>query len=77
MHCAYKLSKYGASKMISFMGKLCLSTRCDPNPCEHGGICSQDFNTFYCNCDLTGYYGGVCHKCKCISSLFVAILRGT
>ena len=38
--------------------------RCDPNPCEHGGICSQDFNTFSCNCDQTGYLGGVCHKCK-------------
>ena len=38
--------------------------RCDPNPCEHGGICSQNYIQFDCDCDATGYEGGVCHKSK-------------
>jgi len=41
--------------------------RCDPNPCEHMGLCSQDFNQFSCDCGDTGYTGAVCHVCKCIS----------
>ncbi|KAM9663701.1 contactin-associated protein-like 4 [Trichechus inunguis] len=35
--------------------------RCLPNYCEHGGKCSQTWNTFYCNCSSTGYTGATCH----------------
>ena len=38
--------------------------RCDPVPCEHLGICSQDYFTFECDCTDTGYTGAVCHICK-------------
>ncbi|GBP09577.1 Neurexin-4 [Eumeta japonica] len=35
--------------------------RCNPNPCEHGGLCTQTSNEFICNCHGTGYAGAVCH----------------
>ncbi|KAK2720944.1 neurexin-4-like isoform X1 [Artemia franciscana] len=35
--------------------------RCDPNPCEHGGICRQSSSSFTCNCTNSGYTGAVCH----------------
>uniref|UniRef100_A0A8B9EFL2 Contactin-associated protein-like 4 n=1 Tax=Anser cygnoides TaxID=8845 RepID=A0A8B9EFL2_ANSCY len=35
--------------------------RCLPNYCEHGGECSQSWNSFYCNCTNTGYKGATCH----------------
>lgn len=35
--------------------------RCQPNPCEHGGVCKQDSAEFVCNCTDTGYAGAVCH----------------
>uniref|UniRef100_A0A8D2JBE3 Contactin associated protein family member 4 n=1 Tax=Varanus komodoensis TaxID=61221 RepID=A0A8D2JBE3_VARKO len=35
--------------------------RCLPNYCEHGGECSQSWNTFYCDCANTGYTGATCH----------------
>uniref|UniRef100_A0A3Q3XHF7 Uncharacterized protein n=1 Tax=Mola mola TaxID=94237 RepID=A0A3Q3XHF7_MOLML len=31
--------------------------RCVPNYCEHGGRCSQTWDTFSCNCSGTGYTG--------------------
>ncbi|XP_064800684.1 contactin-associated protein-like 5 [Oncorhynchus masou masou] len=36
--------------------------RCLPNFCEHGGQCSQSWNTFYCDCSGTGYAGATCHN---------------
>ncbi|XP_015588333.1 neurexin-4 isoform X1 [Cephus cinctus] len=35
--------------------------RCNPNPCKHAGICSQNSNEFFCDCGNTGYAGAVCH----------------
>ncbi|XP_031336350.1 neurexin-4 isoform X3 [Photinus pyralis] len=35
--------------------------RCNPNPCEHGGICKQTSQEFMCDCVGTGYAGSVCH----------------
>ncbi|KAI0211781.1 Neurexin-4 [Lamellibrachia satsuma] len=49
-------------------GTCVIQDRCDPNPCEHGGICSQNHETFVCNCDKTGYEGAVCHKSKYLVS---------
>ncbi|CAH2105201.1 unnamed protein product [Euphydryas editha] len=36
--------------------------RCNPNPCEHGGTCSQSADEFSCDCAATGYAGAVCHS---------------
>uniref|UniRef100_A0AAY4AQI3 Contactin associated protein 2 n=1 Tax=Denticeps clupeoides TaxID=299321 RepID=A0AAY4AQI3_9TELE len=35
--------------------------RCVPNHCEHGGRCSQTWDTFSCACEGTGYTGATCH----------------
>ncbi|XP_050681113.1 neurexin-4 [Leptidea sinapis] len=35
--------------------------RCNPNPCEHGGLCTQTADEFTCACTGTGYAGAVCH----------------
>ncbi|XP_047550632.1 contactin-associated protein-like 3 [Lutra lutra] len=42
-----------------------LTDRCLPSYCEHGGECSQSWDTFSCDCTHTGYTGATCH-----SSLF-------
>ncbi|XP_019502024.1 PREDICTED: contactin-associated protein-like 4 isoform X1 [Hipposideros armiger] len=39
-----------------------ITDRCLPNFCEHGGECSQSWNTFHCNCAHTGYKGATCHN---------------
>ncbi|XP_056148356.1 contactin-associated protein-like 5 [Lampris incognitus] len=36
--------------------------RCSPNPCEHGGRCSQSWSTFHCNCSDSGHSGATCHS---------------
>ncbi|XP_075413558.1 contactin-associated protein-like 2 [Tenrec ecaudatus] len=36
--------------------------RCEPNHCEHGGKCSQTWDSFKCTCDDTGYSGATCHN---------------
>ncbi|KAM9789461.1 contactin-associated protein-like 4 [Neosynchiropus ocellatus] len=36
--------------------------RCYPNHCEHGGVCSQTWTSFHCNCSETGYRGATCHS---------------
>ncbi|XP_043920920.1 contactin-associated protein-like 2 [Protopterus annectens] len=36
--------------------------RCVPNHCEHGGKCTQTWDTFRCSCDGTGYSGATCHN---------------
>ncbi|MCL4131606.1 UNVERIFIED_CONTAM: hypothetical protein GTU68_025311 [Idotea baltica] len=38
-----------------------LLDRCNPNPCEHGGVCKQSSREFHCDCTGTGYSGSVCH----------------
>ncbi|XP_024910138.1 contactin-associated protein-like 2a isoform X2 [Cynoglossus semilaevis] len=35
--------------------------RCMPNHCEHGGRCTQTWDSFSCTCDGTGYNGATCH----------------
>ncbi|KAJ8950685.1 hypothetical protein NQ318_012765 [Aromia moschata] len=35
--------------------------RCNPNPCQHGGVCKQNAMEFFCICKGTGYGGAVCH----------------
>ncbi|XP_032705860.1 contactin-associated protein-like 3B [Lontra canadensis] len=40
-----------------------LTDRCLPSYCEHGGECSQSWDTFSCDCAHTGYTGATCHSC--------------
>lgn len=51
---------------------VCTFFRCLPNYCEHGGECSQSWNTFHCNCANTGYTGATCHNCKPDTPLLLA-----
>ena len=37
-----------------------LENRCEPNPCKNHGRCSQDWKTFYCNCEYTQFEGERC-----------------
>uniref|UniRef100_A0A8D1BJZ5 Contactin-associated protein-like 3 n=1 Tax=Sus scrofa TaxID=9823 RepID=A0A8D1BJZ5_PIG len=39
-----------------------LTDRCLPSYCEHGGECSQSWDTFSCDCAHTGYTGATCHS---------------
>ncbi|XP_008065450.2 contactin-associated protein-like 3 [Carlito syrichta] len=39
-----------------------LTDRCLPSYCEHGGECTQSWDTFSCNCAHTGYMGATCHS---------------
>lgn len=41
-----------------------MTDRCNPNPCEHNGICKQNSMEFTCDCAGTGYSGSVCHISK-------------
>ncbi|XP_040612099.1 contactin-associated protein-like 3 isoform X2 [Mesocricetus auratus] len=36
--------------------------RCLPSYCEHGGGCTQSWDTFSCDCEGTGYIGATCHS---------------
>ncbi|XP_041849162.1 contactin-associated protein-like 4 [Melanotaenia boesemani] len=36
--------------------------RCSPSRCEHGGLCSQSWTIFHCNCSDSGYSGATCHS---------------
>ncbi|VEN56019.1 unnamed protein product, partial [Callosobruchus maculatus] len=38
-----------------------MTDRCNPNPCQHGGVCKQNSMEFMCDCRGTGYGGAVCH----------------
>ncbi|KAK7575553.1 hypothetical protein V9T40_011839 [Parthenolecanium corni] len=41
-----------------------MTDKCNPNPCDHGGICRQSTTDFVCDCSNTDYVGSVCHKSK-------------
>ena len=45
----------------SYTGKTCEESinKCEPNPCQHNGQCSQSANSFSCAC-TTGWVGKTC-----------------
>eukprot|EP00071_Canis_lupus_P049745 XP_022283302.1 contactin-associated protein-like 3 [Canis lupus familiaris] len=47
-----------------------LMDRCLPSYCEHGGECSQSWDTFSCDCAHTGYTGATCHSCTWTTAEF-------
>ncbi|XP_069007196.1 contactin-associated protein-like 4 [Embiotoca jacksoni] len=50
------------SVSLSVSLSLCVSIRCSPSRCEHGGLCSQSWTVFLCNCSDSGYSGATCHS---------------
>ena len=41
-----------------------LVNRCQPNPCKNDGHCSQDWQSFYCDCAHTQFEGDTCEISK-------------
>uniref|UniRef100_A0A8C7X698 Contactin associated protein like 3 n=1 Tax=Oryzias sinensis TaxID=183150 RepID=A0A8C7X698_9TELE len=39
-----------------------ITDRCSPSHCEHGGVCTQSWTAFQCNCSDSGYNGATCHS---------------
>uniref|UniRef100_A0A3Q3E1Q7 Contactin-associated protein-like 4 n=1 Tax=Labrus bergylta TaxID=56723 RepID=A0A3Q3E1Q7_9LABR len=39
-----------------------MTGECSPSRCEHGGLCSQSWTMFHCNCSDSGYSGATCHS---------------
>ncbi|XP_023820988.1 contactin-associated protein-like 4 isoform X2 [Oryzias latipes] len=39
-----------------------ITDRCSPSHCEHGGVCTQSWSAFQCNCSDSGYNGATCHS---------------
>lgn len=37
-------------------------SQCDSQPCLNGGLCSEGWNRFICDCTRTGFTGPVCAK---------------
>lgn len=67
-YCWLKTGPCCVFLVFSWVSLYCLSVyyvRCVPNYCEHGGRCSQTWDTFSCNCSGTGYTGATCHTCWC------------
>uniref|UniRef100_A0A674GBX8 Contactin associated protein family member 4 n=1 Tax=Taeniopygia guttata TaxID=59729 RepID=A0A674GBX8_TAEGU len=56
------IQQNGFGNFSDLLIDLCgITDRCLPNYCEHGGECSQSWNSFHCNCANTGYKGATCH----------------
>nr|CAG4643694.1 EOG090X00DN [Lepidurus arcticus] len=62
----HKFTSDGSVKEFCCKGEIVFDAcqmvdKCTPNPCEHGGMCKQTSEDFYCDCTHTGYTGAVCH----------------
>ncbi|XP_049341674.1 contactin-associated protein-like 2a isoform X1 [Astyanax mexicanus] len=57
---AVEQGRLGAFENVS-LDMCAIIDRCMPNHCEHGGRCTQTWNSFSCSCDGTGYTGATCH----------------
>ncbi|XP_077125246.1 contactin-associated protein-like 2 [Ranitomeya variabilis] len=60
---AVEQGKQGSFANIS-IDMCAIIDRCVPNNCEHGGKCTQTWDTITCNCEGTGYTGATCHNSK-------------
>jgi len=62
--------------MLSYhciLNKLCLATdidECASNPCENGGTCTNEINSFKCKCVEDLYDGAVCNSGKLVFNDF-------
>ncbi|XP_072544922.1 contactin-associated protein-like 2a [Salminus brasiliensis] len=57
---AVEQGRLGAFENVS-LDMCAIIDRCMPNHCEHGGRCTQTWDSFSCSCDGTGYTGATCH----------------
>ncbi|XP_063063624.1 contactin-associated protein-like 2 [Engraulis encrasicolus] len=57
---AVEQGRMGAFENVS-LDMCAIIDRCMPNHCEHGGRCTQTWDSFSCSCDGTGYAGATCH----------------
>uniref|UniRef100_A0A8C9RIP2 Contactin associated protein 2 n=1 Tax=Scleropages formosus TaxID=113540 RepID=A0A8C9RIP2_SCLFO len=57
---AVEQGKLGSFENVS-LDMCAIIDRCMPNHCEHGGRCTQTWDSFSCTCDGTGYSGATCH----------------
>uniref|UniRef100_A0AAY4A133 Contactin-associated protein-like 2 n=1 Tax=Denticeps clupeoides TaxID=299321 RepID=A0AAY4A133_9TELE len=57
---AVERGRLGAFENVS-LDMCAIIDRCMPNHCEHGGRCTQTWDSFSCTCDGTGYTGATCH----------------
>ncbi|XP_031439933.1 contactin-associated protein-like 2a isoform X2 [Clupea harengus] len=57
---AVEQGRVGAFENVS-LDMCAITDRCMPNHCEHGGRCTQTWDSFSCTCDGTGYVGATCH----------------
>ena len=55
-------TKLGAEYTFGVIKKCELKDHCLFTPCQHGGICSQDFHTYRCDCSFIHYYGDRCQN---------------
>ncbi|XP_065676676.1 contactin-associated protein-like 4 [Hydra vulgaris] len=53
-------SKLGDEYTFGVIKKCELKDHCLFTPCQHGGICSQDFHSYKCDCSFIHYYGDKC-----------------
>lgn len=47
---------------------------CGSSPCRNGGVCSNFYSHFTCECLLTGFGGSQCEQSECIESCVVFVL---
>lgn len=52
------LKKSGKHTNINLRNTCRLQNRCQPNPCKNGGICTQTWKRFNCNCEYTKFFEG-------------------
>ncbi|XP_075068619.1 contactin-associated protein-like 2 isoform X2 [Mixophyes fleayi] len=57
---AIEQGKQGSFANIS-IDMCAIIDRCVPSNCEHGGKCTQTWDTITCSCEGTGYTGATCH----------------
>ncbi|XP_033856004.3 contactin-associated protein-like 2 [Acipenser ruthenus] len=58
---AVEQGKLGSFENVS-IDMCAIIDRCMPNHCEHGGKCTQTWDSFRCSCEGTGYTGATCHN---------------
>ncbi|XP_070578769.1 neurexin-3-like isoform X11 [Ptychodera flava] len=58
------LAEIARSKSVPDVGLYCTDqpAQCENQPCRNGGICSEGWNRFICDCSNTRYTGDTCYE---------------
>lgn len=55
------LNETEMAKVIRRVRNVAGPTRqCAPDSCKNGGLCEQQWDSYYCDCDLTSFTGPTC-----------------